>query len=37
MTISSIQVVVDDHMMTNFLGYNYTMDEIREEIGAKPL
>jgi hypothetical protein len=35
-TISSRQVVVDDQMMMDFLGVDYTMDEIREETGAQP-
>ena len=34
-SISSIQLVVDDHMMEDFLGDNYTMDEIRGETDAQ--
>jgi hypothetical protein len=33
--ISSRQVVVDDHMMEDLFGADYTMDEIREETGAQ--
>jgi hypothetical protein len=33
-SISSRHLVVDDYMMDDFLGYDYTMDEIREEIGV---
>jgi hypothetical protein len=36
MNISSRQVVVDEQMMMDFLGVDYTMDEIREEISAQP-
>jgi hypothetical protein len=34
-SISSIQLVVDDHMMEDFLGDNYTMDEIRGPTDAQ--
>jgi hypothetical protein len=34
-SISSIQLVVDDHMMEYLLGDDYIMDEIREETGAQ--
>jgi hypothetical protein len=34
-SISSRQLVVDDQMMEDFLGADYTMDEIREETGAQ--
>jgi hypothetical protein len=32
---SSIQLVVDEKMMDDFLGVDYTMDEIREEIDVQ--
>jgi hypothetical protein len=34
LNISSRQVVVDDQMMMDLLGTDYTMDEIREETGG---
>jgi hypothetical protein len=34
--ISSRQVVVDEQMMENFLGYYYTLDEIREATSTQP-
>jgi hypothetical protein len=33
--ISSRQLVMDDQMMEDFLGVDYTMDEIREETGVQ--
>ena len=33
--ISSRQIVVDDQMMEDFLGADYTMDEIREATGVQ--
>jgi hypothetical protein len=36
MIVSSRQVVVDEKMMMDLLGANYTMDEIREETSAQP-
>jgi hypothetical protein len=36
MAISTTQYVVYEYMMRNLLGSNYTMDEIREKIGAQP-
>jgi hypothetical protein len=35
MTISSRQIVVDEKMMRDFLGANYTKDEIRETTSAQ--
>jgi hypothetical protein len=34
-SISSRQLVLDDQMMEDFLGDDYTMDEIREENGVQ--
>jgi hypothetical protein len=34
-SISSRQIVVNDQMMEDFLGVDYTMDEIREETGVQ--
>jgi hypothetical protein len=34
-SISSRKFVLYDQMMEDFLGYDYTMDEIREAIGAQ--
>jgi hypothetical protein len=34
-SISSRQLVLDDQIMEDFIGADYTMDEIREAIGAQ--
>ena len=34
-SISSRKIIVDDQMMEDLLGDNYTMDEIREAIGVQ--
>jgi hypothetical protein len=36
MNISSRQIVLDEKIMMDLLGANYTMDEIREVIDAQP-
>jgi hypothetical protein len=34
-SISSRKIIVDDQIMEDLLGDNYTMDEIREAIGVQ--